>query len=469
MLLQKKTDATSGPIFSNLIRFAIPIAISSLIQSLFNAIDLVVIGFFDTDGLALASVGATSVIASLIVQIALGLGGGIQTIIANAVGARDKAKVKRTTDTAMIFGLILGIIMVFIGLFGSRTFLKLTDCPASCLDGATLYLQIYIASSPAIMIYTYGAGVLRGNGDSKRPFYYIISAGFMNFFANIILCLILENKIAAVAIATLASQVLGATLVTYRLLTTSDECKVVLKEMRFSFTALKSLLFLGVPCAINNALFQICNLQIQSAINSHGPAAISGNTASISIENCMGAFTGAVQVALLTFIGQNLGAKNRKRVKQTILYGCILNILLGLILGVGVYSLGRPLLTAYLHGNSDAVKYGLLRMQYIVLPYAICAFKAIFASTLHAFNYVFLTTANFIFSTLIFRIFWMNVVYPKFGTMDNIYLCYLVSWFIELAISVIIFIFAYKKKMNKKNFPDENEFTEQQQREPELA
>lgn len=466
MLLQNKTDATNGPIFSGLIKFAIPIAISSLIQSLFNAMDLVVIGFFDTDGLAVASIGATSVIATLIVQIALGLGGGLQTIIANAIGARDKERVHRTTDTAMIFGLLLGVIMIFIGLFGSRTFLVLTDCPSDCIDGATLYLQIYIASSPAIMIYTYGASILRGNGDSKRPFYYIISAGFMNFFANIILCFVLTNKIAAVAIATLASQVLGAVLVSYRLLTTSDECKVVLKKMRFSFNALQDMLLLGVPCAINNALFSVCNLQIQSAINSHGSAAISGNTASISIETCMGAFTGAIQTSLLTYIGQNLGAKDRNRIRATIIDGCIINTALGLIMGVGVFLGGHPLLSIYLHGNEEAINYGILRMKYIVLPYALCAFKGIIASTLHAFRYIILTTANFIFSILVFRTFWMSLIYPKYGTMDNVYLCYLTSWVLETVVALIIFAFAYKKKMNKKNFPSENTI---EQKETELA
>ena len=448
-----KIDATQGSILKNLILFAVPIAIGSLVMTLFNAADMMVLGNF-ADSTAVASVGATSVITTLVVHSAVGLSAGTQVVLAQAIGEKNSSKIRKAVDTSLLLAFFLGIVLVLVGLFCSRWFLTVTKCPSECIDDAALYLKIYIASSPAFLVYNYGAAIIRASGESRRPLYYIIASGALNVILNFILCFVMQNKVAAVAIATFASQVLGAFLVIYYLIKTDDECKVIFRQMRFDFGVLKKILFIGIPSAINVSLFSISNLQIQSAINSFGPSAIAGNTSASNIEGLVSSFASALSSATLTFMGQNIGAKNRERIRLSLAHGLWTSLTTGM-LGLGFFALGRPILSLYLPSDAAAVEVGLLRMKFVLAIFALAAYKCIIATALQAFGYAFIPTCNSILSVLVLRIIWMAFIYPHFQSLENLYFCYTVSWIIESVIATTAFIIIYRAKMNKKNFISE--------------
>lgn len=448
-----KIDATQGSILKNLILFAVPIAIGSLVMTLFNAADMMVLGNF-ADSTAVASVGATSVITTLVVFSAVGLSAGTQVVLAQAIGEKNSSKIRKAVDTSLLLAFFLGIVLVLVGLFCSRWFLTVTKCPSECIDDAALYLKIYIASSPAFLVYNYGVAIIRASGEFRRPLYYIIASGTLNVILNFILCFVMQNKVAAVAIATFAAQVLGAFLVIYYLIKTDDECKVIFRQMRFDFGVLKKLLFIGIPSAINVSLFSISNLQIQSAINSFGPSAIAGNTSASNIEGLVSSFTSALSSATLTFMGQNIGAKNRERIRLSLAHGLWTSLTIGM-LGLGFFALGRPILSLYLPSDAAAVEVGLLRMKFVLAIFVLAAYKGIIATALQAFGYAFIPTCNSILSVLVLRIIWMAFIYPHFQSLENLYFCYTVSWIIESVIATTAFIIIYRAKMNKKNFISE--------------
>lgn len=222
----------------------------------------------------------------------------------------------------MLSSVVIGLVLAVIGMLFSDDMLRLIDCPAECLNGAKIYLDLYFLAIPAIMVYNFGAAIIRVNGDSQTPLYYLIACGILNVVMNIILCFILEQKVIAVAVATLASQVLGAILVLIHLSRLDNACKMNFKRPEFDIKILGKVLRLGVPCAFTTALYCISNLQIQSAINAYGPDAIAGNTASGNVEGIVGSFTGAFGVSALAFVGQNVGANDVKELKN--LYGYVL-------------------------------------------------------------------------------------------------------------------------------------------------
>lgn len=459
MFRSKTVDVVRGPLLSSIIRYSLPVMIGSLIQVLFNAADLMVLGNF-AGGIATAAVGATGPIVGLIVNSVIGLSGGTNVILARAVGAGDSSRVRKIVDTSLITAVVLGFVMMGVGLSVSGWFLRITDCPVECIDGAKLYINIYFCGLPAILIYNYGAAIIRVSGDSERPLYYMIASGILNVVMNLVLCIVLEQKVAAVAIATLLSQVLGAVLVVRRLIVAEGDIRVNFKKLSFSAKELKNIMVVGIPCAVNNSLYNISNLQIQSAINSFGPEAIAGGSAAASVEGIVSSFTGAFSVSTLAFVGQNIGVGDRQRVKKSIIYCSVLSVLLGVILGDGLFLVGKHVLALYIPGEELAIQYGLVRMTYILAIYFVAGLNGVLSSTVQAFGHTALPMINGIATTLLFRVVWMTFIYPYLpvsgdGVKDihNLYSCYSWSWGLNLAFNAIIFFFIYRayKKGHVKN------------------
>ena len=234
MLKNRKVDATRGPLIPLIIAYAIPLILSTLIQTLFNAVDTVVLGNM-ADSTAVASVGATSSIVHLLISTFVGIASGLKIIMARYFGARNRAAIKRSADTALLTAFWLGVLIALVGIFSAPWFLRMTGCPEECFAGALLYIRIYVGAAPAIMIYNFGSSIITSAGDTQRPLYYIIAGGFLNVILNIILCLILPQKVIAVAVATAAAQVLCAFLVLYRLSNMEGDGRVDLRRMKFHF------------------------------------------------------------------------------------------------------------------------------------------------------------------------------------------------------------------------------------------
>lgn len=452
MICARNIDATKGPLYKSFIIYALPLAIGSIIQTFFNAADMMVLGNLSSST-AVASVGATTTIISLLVHSFIGLSGGTQVVLSHAYGANNRDTIKKTVSTSIILSVILGMTIAIIGSICAEWFLNITKCPADCFDGAALYMRIYFASVPAIMIYNFGAAIIRVSGDTQRPLYYLIACGVVNVLLNIVLCLIMTQKTAAVAIATLASQVLGAILVVIRLVVLKSDFHLNVRALCFDISVLKKILFIGIPNALNASLYSISNLQIQSAINSFGSPATAGNTAATHIEGFISSFVSAVNTTALTFISQNVGAHNKSRIKKTIIFALICGICCGFFLGMGAFLIGKPLLSLFLGNDTVAIECGYIRMKYILTMFAVNAISGVFSSALQSFGYAIMPMLNSIFSVFLFRVVWMLFVYPHFLTLDALYFCYLVSWSLVTIIASVLFVIIIPKKIKALREP----------------
>ncbi len=431
-------DVTGGPLFSSIVRYSIPVMLATFLQTLFNAVDIMVLGNM-ADKVAVASVGATSVIVSLCVMTFVGLSAGTSILLSRYFGAGKEDYVKKTVGTSLWFAFGLGILLSAVAIPLATPFLRLTSCPEECVAAARLYLVIYFCAIPAIMLYNFGSAILNSIGDTQRPLFYLVISGVTNVVLNILLCLILTEKVAAVAIATFASQLIGAICVLIRLGHISGACRVNYRKVPFDRRLLGKILIHGGPCAFTTAMYPLSNLMIQSAINRLGTAAMSGNVASGSIEGFVNAFTNAFAVCTLTFLGQNLGRENKERVWKTLLYCSLLAVGLGTLLGPGVRFLcGEELLALYIPGETDAIAAGMVRMKYLLTIYFVPALNGVVLNSLKAFGYSALPALNSFITVILFRIFWMAVIYPPEQTLENLYLCYRWSWSITLLVNLLM-------------------------------
>ena len=408
-------------------QYAIPLIIGTLIQTFFNAVDMIVLGNM-ADSSAVASVGATTSIVHLVVNSFVGIAGGAKVILAHQFGAKVSDSIKRTVDTSILTALGMGLFIALIGVPFAPGMLHITNCPADCFEGAVIYIQIYVASAPAILLYNFGSAVLTASGDSQRPLYYIIFSGLINVILNIILCMVLPQKVLAVALATAVSQLIGAFLVIRRLCMIEGDGKLVLKAMVYDLRSLGQIMSQGLPMALTSALYPFANLQIQSAINTFGVSAIAGNSACSTLEGIPGAFCGAFNSTTAVFMGQNLGAGNKERVSQTFRRCMAINIVVGLVAGISMNLAGRFLLGFFLPNDPQGVDYGMIRMFYVCGFYVIACIKGILSAAVQTFGYASFSALASIIWVCGFRLFWMFFIYPHFQTFDMLMACFIVSW-----------------------------------------
>ena len=438
-------DATQGSIIGKIFLYTYPLMLSMLVQTLFNAVDIIVLGNF-ADNNAVASVGATTTIVHLVVHTFVGLASGTKIILARQYGARDGDAIRKMTDTSLISSVIIGALVAAAGIIFAPDFLHLTKCPTECFDGAVIYIRIYAASAPAIMLYNFGSSVLNASGDTQRPLYYIIAGGVLNAVLNIILCIILPQKVIAVAVATVASQVLGALLVTLRLTRMDTYGKLSLRQMCFSGKSLAQMLRFGLPLALNNALYPFANLQIQSAINLYGVAATAGNSAAATMEGIASSFVQPFGATAATFASQNLGAGKSDRARKSIFHCLWMGITVGALVGVlGYLAAGHLLLPLILGADEVAISFGVIRMFWVNAFYFIVAINSVLGGAVQSHGYSFTTAVNSIVGVLLFRYAWMWWVYPLYETFDCLMACFTVSWTIVMVFNIIWFIFVLMK------------------------
>ena len=445
MLKSKGVDVTGGPLYKSILKYAIPIMLASFVQGIFNAADLAVIGNM-ADEISVASVGATSTVVSLLVNSFVGLSVGVNALLARCIGKKDDARTSKVVNTAMLFSIALGVFVMLLCFIIAEPVLRLMDCPEDCFDGAALYLKIYALGVPAMMVYNFSSAIIRTTGDSKSPLYYGIIAGIANVVFNVVFCFLLDSKPAAVAIATTVSQMLGAILTFVHLVRLKSGYRFDIKKLSFSFAELGVILKIGLPCAFNSSLFSLSNIQMHSLINSYGSVATAGNAAATNLETLVSCVSSGVIAATVPFVGQNIGAENKKRVWQSIVCCWMLAASLGLILGFGAYFLRSKLLALYLPGGGEAIAYGASRMAYVARFTFVSASLNVFSSALQAFGYSFLPMMNSIMTVFVFRMIWVEFIYPPLDavkhTINNVYLCYTFSWLLSFIAhgSVLLFV-----------------------------
>ena len=401
------------------------------------------------DSEAVASVGATSMIIALVVNSFIGIASGAKIILARLFGAKDHVKIKQLVDTSMISAVILGMVMVVIGVPFAPNFLRMMNCPEECFRGAVYYIRIYLAASPAILLYNFGAATLSASGDSGRPFLYIVISGLVNVVLNVILCLVLETKVIAVAIATAMSQVVGASLVIRRLCVMEGDGRVEPKTLKFHFNSFAKLMAQGLPLALNNALYPFANLQIQSAINTFGVSAIAGSSASGTLENIPASISGSFGSAVTVFMGQNLGAAKKERAKKSFVYCLATTVAVGMGLAASVYLTKRFWLSLFLPSDPEAVEFAIIRMTFVLLFYWIaCANNALSAS-IQVYGYAIYTSFVSIACVCVFRMIWMNNIYPLYTSFHVLMQCFLVSWTLIAIVYIILFFSLYYGRFKK--------------------
>ena len=443
-----------------LITYCIPLILAGLVQTMFSAADMAVLGAFDKspDSSAVGAIGATGAIISLLVNSMIGLSGGTNVLLARTVGARDDERSQKIVGSSLTLSLVISLLVMGVGMLVAPWFLRVTDCPANSYDGALTYLYIYIGAAPAILVYNFGSAIIRVSGDSRSPFVYILISGVANVVLNFILCLILEEKVAAVGIATLVSNVVGAALTVVHLLRLKDgPCRVDIRHLKISAREIKNIILLGLPNAFTTAIYSISNLQIQSAINSFGSSAAAGNNASAQVETFVSTIINAVSTTVMVAVGQNVGAGKKDRVKGSIVRCLVMNLVVSLVLGYTALALGRPLLRIFVPNDALAVAIGRVRLFSLLTIFFVMAIDSTISSCIRAFGNTLLPMLNSVVTVVLFRTIWMNFIYPYMTFVGdpvkdifNVYECYIISWIMSLIVQIILFLAVYNRYVKDK-------------------
>ena len=430
-------NMTEGPLLGKLVRFSLPLALSGVLQLLFNAADVVVVGRF-AGNQALAAVGSTSALNNLIVNLFIGLSIGVNVLVARYYGAGQTRDLYETVHTSILTAAISGVALIFLGMGLSRPLLQMMETPADVIDHSVLYMRIIFAGMPASMLYNFGAAVLRAVGDTQRPLYFLLTAGVINVALNLFFVIVLHMGVAGVATATVISQCVSAALVILCLVRSEGVYRLDIKQLRIYKRKLKEIARIGIPAGIQGSMFSISNVLIQSTINSFGSIAMAGSTAAGNIEGfvwtAMDAFTQATQ----SFVGQNYGAKKIDRVNKVIWQCMVLVTVVGLVLGVGAYLAAKPLLGIY-SSDPAVIEYGKARMLAISVPYFTCGAMGIFVGGMRGLGSSLVPMINTVFSVCVLRVVWIYTVFAMWPQWEVLFISYPVTWVIASLIGGICY------------------------------
>ncbi|MCR5715220.1 MAG: MATE family efflux transporter [Lachnospiraceae bacterium] len=370
-LSAKQMNMTEGPIAGKFLIFCLPIVLTGMLQLLFNAADIIVVGQF-VDETAVAAVGSTSFLINLSVNLFIGIATGVTALISTEIGRGDFAQVRKSAHTAVALGIIFGVFVMVVGFLGAPTFLRLMQTPADVIDQATLYLKIYFCGTPFFMVYSFGRAVLITTGDTRRPLYYLSGAGVFNVLFNILLVTQFDFGVAGVAIATISAQMISAVLVMHRLYVIDGPCHVDLRHLLIDPRAVREILHLGMPSGIQSVLFSVSNVMIQSSVNSLGTSYVSANATAGSIEGFVWIAMNGFDQGAMTFIGQNYGAGKVERFNRIYAIATGYCIAIGLGLGMLVMAARVPLTMFYLPDAPKAVQIASDRLVIFMLTYWMC-------------------------------------------------------------------------------------------------
>ena len=447
--MARKVDATAGPLTRLIFRYTIPLILSTILQNLFDVADKAVLGNM-AGTTAVASIAATTTVSGLIINGAVGLAAGTSIMLARFVRQKRTDKIRKTIETSLLTALFVGLLVAVVGFLLAPFFLKATDCPKECYNGALLYMRIVLSAAPITLLYNYGSAILRTLGDSQRPLIYIAIAGVVNVFLNVILCLILPQKVIAVAVATVTSNVVSVVLILNRLRHLEDDASVDLRHLHFDPATFAGIIRFGVPASISQIVLPLGNLQIATAINSYGANAMAGHSAAISIEMISFAIGGGFANAAMTFIGQNIGAGNVDRVKKTFWLCLLYSTLITGSVGALTYLTGELWLGILVgHSSTAAIRYGMARLLYVAVFMFIYAVSIILTESMKAFGYPMLTSITNVAINLGFRVIWMQFIYPLCPRFTTIMQCYTVAWILNLTFYILFSSIIYTRYVKK--------------------
>jgi len=438
----------NGPILSKVLVYAFPLMLSGVLQLLFNAADVIIVGRF-AGSQSLAAVGSTTALINLLVNIFLGLSVGVNVLVAQYYGAKKEQDVNETIHTAITVSLVCGVFLIFVGLAASRPLLEWMGTPADVIEKSTIYMQIYFAGMPVIMLYNFGSAVLRAIGDTKRPLYFLTVAGVVNVVMNIFFVTQLHMDVAGVALATVLSQVISAGLVV-RCLMKSDGClKLELKKLKIDMFKLKRIVKVGLPAGMQGAIFSVSNVLIQSSVNSFGSIAMAGNTASSNIEGFIYIAMNSLYQTNLSFTSQNYGGGKYSRLNRITLTCLGVVVAVGLTLGLSAYAAGDFLLGIY-SSDPEVVQYGLKRLAVFGGTYFIGGMMDVMVGAIRGIGYSVLPMCVSLIGVCAMRILWIYTIFQWHRSLQTLYISYPITWIITVTVHIICFI-KIRKKLPKED------------------
>ena len=441
-------DMCSGPILSKVLVYAFPLMLSGILQLLFNAADVIVVGRF-AGSQSLAAVGSTSALINLLVNVFIGLSVGVNVLVAQYYGAKKEADVNDTVHTAVTVSLISGVFLVFVGFLLSRPLLELMGTPADVIDKSTVYMKFYFAGMPVIMLYNFGSAVLRAVGDTRRPLYYLTVAGVVNVVLNIFFVTQFHIDVAGVALATVLAQVISAGLVVRALMKHEGCLKLEIRKLRINKSKLKKIVRVGLPAGMQGAIFSISNVLIQSSVNSFGSIAMAGNTTAQNIEGFIYTAMNAVYQTNLSFTSQNYGGKKFSRINRITLTCIGVVTVVGLVLGLSCYGAGEFLVGIY-SSDPEVIQYGLTRLSVFGMTYFICGIMDTMVGAIRGLGYSILPMCVSLTGACAFRIVWIYTIFQWNRSLMTLYLSYPASWIVTATAHMICFI-VIRRKLPKED------------------
>ena len=453
MARSREIDMTNGPLVSKVVQFAIPLALSSMLQLLFNAADVIVVGQF-AGSTALAAVGSTGALVNLLVNVFMGVSIGANVMVARARGAGDYKAVHETVHCAMLISVILGAIVAILGFCVSGFALTLMGSPADVKPLATLYLKIYFLGMPANLVYNFGAAILRAIGDTKRPLYILTAAGVANVLLNLVLVIVFHMGVAGVAIATVFSQCISAVLVVLCLLHADGAYKLYPADLRIHKDKLIGMIRIGLPAGIQGSLFSISNVIIQSTVNSFGSIVVAGNAAAANLEGFVYVCMNSLYQSAITFTSQNLGAGKFDRIRHTFRVCTLMVMVVGAVLGVGLFLAGPWLLNIYASGTpeeiEEIIRFGMIRLSYVSFTYMLCGMMDVSCGALRGLGRGMVPMAVSLLGACAFRILWVFTVFAANPTLPTLYWVFPCSTLFTLLITLGMDLYVSYRIMPRK-------------------
>lgn len=440
-------DMIHGPLLGRILLFTLPLMASSILQLLFNAADIIVVGRYAGSD-ALAAVGSTGALINLLTNMFIGFSVGANVLVARYYGAGKPDEVSETVHTSVMLSIIGGVLLAVIGIIFASPLLELMGTPENVLPLAALYVRIYFAGMPVILLYNYGSAILRAIGDTKRPLYYLAIAGVLNIILNLILVIVFEMSVAGVALATIISQTLSAVLVIRCLMHIEGGCHLDLHQLKIHTNKLWKILQLGLPAGLQGSIFSLSNVLIQSSVNSFGAIAMAGNSAAANIEGFTYVAMNSFYQAAITFVSQNMGAMEFKRIRK-IAWQCLACVTVtGALLGNLSFFFGHQLLGIY-SDEAEVIRYGIYRLEVIGTTYFLCGIMDVCVGCLRGIGYSFLPMVVSLLGACGFRILWIFTVFKGHHDLHTLYISYPISWAITASVHMICFLILYRRMVKK--------------------
>lgn len=460
---RREVDMLNGPLFGKIMVFAFSLMLTNVLQLLYNAADLMIIGQFSGSETAVAAVGATGTIVNLILNLFIGLSVGVSVLIARGYGMGNREDTQKAVHTAMLLALVSGFIVLAIGLTISKSFLGWLNTSPAIIDQSALYLKIYFLGAPFNLVYNFGAAILRATGDAKRPLYFLSLSGLVNVILNFIFVYFFHMDVAGVALATVISQILSSVLIVMNLRRQEGMCRLHIRKLHIHKDSLIAIIRVGFPASIQNTLFSISSMMIQSSINSFDiPFAeqgiapyTSGSAAASAIDSFLYTSLNSFLHAAMNFTGQNYAAGKYNRVRR-VLSSCILAAFCtGVVFGSLILIFGRPLLAFYVPGDELAISYGYQRLLVLCPTYFFCGIMEVLSGQLRGLGKSLVPMFISVIGICGFRAFWVYTVFAINHDWSVLFLSYPVSWFLTAVVQYVCY-HVIQRKMPKTDTPTES-------------